>query len=477
MVVTSSADVVAFNGQCTLREAIQNHNTKSQVNPDCPVGRQKNVIDFSFGGTITLGSELPAVQNKLTIDGASAITIDGASAARIMETSGAATLTLLNVTLAHGSASGDGGGVLNTGGTLKVNNVTFSNNSATGSGGGVYSPGGSLLVIDSTFDQNSAVSGGGLSGINVTISGTSFTNNHASQYGGGLYTFAMTMTDSTVSSNTAGFGFGGLATGGPGVLKQSTIESNQAPLGAGAVIQQAGGTQFRLEGDTIHGNTAACPGGGLVTFFSDSSSSVLLKNSTIDGNSTTNGSCGPGGAGLLNQGPGMLTIANSTIANNSSASDRGGGIYNSGNLALFNVTISGNSVSGAAGTGGIYDDNAGGYGLTTFANTIVAENTDGNDADCGGTGGFTSNGNNLAGDATCNLIASGDQPSTDPDLGALGTNGGPTETMLPSSTSPALDAASDSTCRARPVSKRDQRGIKRPQGSHCDIGSVEREVV
>jgi hypothetical protein len=81
-----------------------------------------------------------------------------------------------------------------------------------------------------------------------------------------------------------------------------------------------------------------------------------------------------------------------------------------------------------------------------------------------------SNGHNLATDGTCNLVAAGDQANTDPVLGPLADNGGPTRThaLLPGS--PAIDAADPGQC---PVA--DQRGIARPQGPSCDVGAFERE--
>ena len=58
----------------------------------------------------------------------------------------------------------------------------------------------------------------------------------------------------------------------------------------------------------------------------------------------------------------------------------------------------------------------------------------------------------------------------DPRLGPLALNGGPTRTRALLPGSPAIDAASSSGCP-----QRDQRGIARPQGPACDIGSYERE--
>jgi hypothetical protein len=84
---------------------------------------------------------------------------------------------------------------------------------------------------------------------------------------------------------------------------------------------------------------------------------------------------------------------------------------------------------------------------------------------------------NLIGDGTGSGIADGvdgNQVGTgaapiDPKIGRLATNGGTTKTHALMLGSPAIDAASDGECPAS-----DQRGVTRPQGAHCDIGSYER---
>jgi len=83
-----------------------------------------------------------------------------------------------------------------------------------------------------------------------------------------------------------------------------------------------------------------------------------------------------------------------------------------------------------------------------------------------------SDGDNLIGDgnATGNFNQGGDQTGVaDPGLGPLADNGGPTETHAPMAGSPAIDAVTG-TC---PPPADDQRGVARPQGAACDIGSVE----
>jgi hypothetical protein len=58
-------------------------------------------------------------------------------------------------------------------------------------------------------------------------------------------------------------------------------------------------------------------------------------------------------------------------------------------------------------------------------------------------------------------------------LGPLGTNGGPTQTHALVPGSPAVDAVpiSEGQCSGT----RDQRGVSRPQGPSCDVGSFEME--
>jgi len=61
---------------------------------------------------------------------------------------------------------------------------------------------------------------------------------------------------------------------------------------------------------------------------------------------------------------------------------------------------------------------------------------------------------------------------TDPLLGALAANGGPTETRAIPEASPAFDAIPVADC----TETADQRFVPRPQGAGCDIGAYERIV-
>jgi hypothetical protein len=164
-------------------------------------------------------------------------------------------------------------------------------------------------------------------------------------------------------------------------------------------------------------------------------------------NAATGG--GSAGGGLYNAGnnSGLLAVTNSTFSGNTAPI--GGGIANSGKMSVTNSTLAGNM---ATSSGGIV--NGGSLSLT---NSIVSGNTGGD------INGNTTGSHNLIGGA--------------PLLGTLGTYGGPTKGFALLLGSPAIDAGDDAICAdttgIAPVAGKDQRGIARPQGAHCDIGAFE----
>jgi hypothetical protein len=69
-------------------------------------------------------------------------------------------------------------------------------------------------------------------------------------------------------------------------------------------------------------------------------------------------------------------------------------------------------------------------------------------------------------------------PSTEPKLASsLAKNGGPTKTIALLKGSPAINAIPEATNGCGTDVTTDQRGVKRPQGEGCDIGSFEKKVV
>ena len=181
----------------------------------------------------------------------------------------------------------------------------------------------------------------------------------------------------------------------------------------------------------------------------------------------------------------VLTLTNSTLANNSAegTGDRlGGAIAEApgGSLTLVYVSMSQNGALIGASIG------SGGAGLEPAAaavppaailssfGTVIASPLGGG-SNCAGVV-TTSNGDNYSTDASCGFTASTDhQSAPDPQLAALGQNGGPTPTLLPADTSPLVDAIPLSACQADGAAgvTTDQRGVTRPQALGCDIGAVE----
>jgi hypothetical protein len=86
----------------------------------------------------------------------------------------------------------------------------------------------------------------------------------------------------------------------------------------------------------------------------------------------------------------------------------------------------------------------------------------------------------MSSDGTCNFSNSGDRNNTDPMLGPLQNNGGPTQTMALPSGSPAIDAGNPSGCKdgSGHLLTTDQRGYPRhdPEDTAgCDMAAYERE--
>ena len=155
---------------------------------------------------------------------------------------------------------------------------------------------------------------------------------------------------------------------------------------------------------------------------------------------------------------------NSTVSENGVAYGEGGAIYNARELTLGNNTFSRNS---ATQGGGIY--NASSIGIS---NTILDEGAAGENIFNQG-GPITSAGYNLSSDDGGGYLnGPGDQINTDPLLGPLQDNGGPTFTHELLAGSPAMDAGDPSFT---PPPWYDQRGpdFYRLRNNHVDIGSFE----
>lgn len=227
----------------------------------------------------------------------------------------------------------------------------------------------------------------------------------------------------------------------------------------GAILNNPNGT-LTVTGSTFSGNVAF--NGGAIGNLNQ----LTITNSTFSGNSS-----GDTGGAIYNNSDiadqhNVLTITNSTFSANSA--NYGGGVWSEQPMTVRNSTFSGNEGTGAGSTGaGIWQE----IDQLNFTNTIIA-NSVGGGGDCFAVSGIApASTNNLVRDGSCAATLSGD-----PNLGALASNGGPTQTFALLPGSPAIGAGDNTICDDNPgPNNLDQRGIARPNGDNCDIGAYEHE--
>jgi predicted outer membrane repeat protein len=290
--------------------------------------------------------------------------------------------------------------------------------------------------------------GGTLTVRNCVISGNSIDG-----IGNGA---SLTVVNSNVSDNDGSGIFN--ITGELGVVTATILSTTVSGNSAGGVVAAphffGGRAYITITDCTISGNS-----GGIL----GARTKLTVANSTISGNSA-----GTSGGGI-SVSPGIIgvnldsSIVNSTISGNS-AGTSGGGISTSATLRVANCTITGNS---APSGGGIYN-----VGSSEISNTILNAGALGeNIFNNGGT--VTSDGYNLSSDDGGGyLTGPGDQINTDPLLGPLQDNGGPTFTHALFPGSPAINAGDPNFT---PPPSYDQRGpnFYRVRDLNIDIGSFE----
>jgi len=225
-----------------------------------------------------------------------------------------------------------------------------------------------------------------------------------------------------------------------------TIRNGQGGFGGG-VLNGAAAT-LTITNSTLSGNTRAFGG---ATY---NQGTLTIVSSTIGGNMANEG------GGIYNAA--TLTITNSTFSGNAAGS--GGAIITLGTMQVANSTLSGNSASFA---GGIFN-----LGTLQIGNTILNAGASGVNI-YSNSGTVTSLGYNLSSDnGNGFLTGPGDQVNTDPVLGPLQDNGGPTFThaLLPGS--PAINAG-DPNFTPPPFFDQRGPGFDRVVNNRIDIGPFE----
>lgn len=298
------------------------------------------------------------------------------------------------------------------------------------------------------------------------------THLRAAMAGGGVVNFGadgvITLANTlTLPTNTTFTATGHIVT----ISGGGSVPVIYVPLGAKLVLNQL----------TISdGHSSGSPGGGGVQNLGDST----IINCTFSNNVSVGGSPPSGTGGAICQRGTALRITGCTFVNNS-AQYGGGAVSGGDSVWITNSTFYANSATAAWFNGPInpvwivnctFASNTNGAVLgfgpapgvapnLTLANTIVAYSVGGNNVTADG---FTDAGHNISSDSGSGFTNVTSLTNTDPLLGTLAANGGPTLTMGLLPGSPAIDAANDALAPST-----DQRGVPRPVGAHSDIGAYE----
>lgn len=427
---STTVDIMdAFDGECSLREAIHNASNNTQFSPvvnECPAGSASmtDVIRLVAGATYELTiagagndeGDLDLFQNvpialdlRFETDGGISTIQQNVAGQRVLHNLGLS-VQMEDIIVRGGSVpDGVGGGILNDNGNITVNNVTMVSNSAI-SGAGIYNDGvlslqnsqvilntasligggilndtgASLSVVNTQIRANTATAGGGIYNtggeVSVTAGSSINLNTASSGNGGGIENTSngsLTITNASFEGNRA-LGGGVNGRGGairhdslqPFVISSSSFTSNEAALGG--ALQVPNDTPLQVSGSTFTDNSASIDGGALHAVF------LNVQNSSFEANQAG----ASGGAVLVQAVGGVLDsdfLLNEALA---------GGAIQAQNLELDNTEFRQNSAFGGGGAVGVSDsagiqrsrfiDNSGGVGGGLFVH------------DTGGTGNLTS---------------------------------------------------------------------------------------
>ncbi|MCL2115885.1 MAG: hypothetical protein FWH29_06670 [Methanobrevibacter sp.] len=234
-----------------------------------------------------------------------------------------------NVATTHGGAIYSSNNT--PGSNLTVTGGSFNNNRAndtTGNGGAIYTEAEEVIVsnVINGFNGNSANNGGAIvsnnnnAGSTLTVFGSTFSNNRATNMGGAVFSNSVNDT-----------------------YNNDLIENGNATYGGG--IYYNGSDSLNILNSTIRNNNASINGGGVYTNTTDD---VLIADSTIRDNIA-----GSNGGGVFYGKNGTITIINGTVRNNNATTLDGGGLWTNASNVTVEISIFDDNYAGRNG-GGIY---------------------------------------------------------------------------------------------------------------------------
>ena len=373
---------------CSLRAAIDaaNSDTANVDQVTIPAG-MKIWLDVAKG-------EL-RVTNSMSIVGGSGTAIDGQSGTRVFNLGSSTTnpaVDISDLTVQNGgTGSSDGGGIYADYAAVTLTNVLVKGGDAA-YGGGIYSAYyASLWLVNSVVDSNAATDYGGglyLDG-SASITDSTVSNNTAGRgaygYGGGMYISSgqVTLDNTTVSGNSSGYEGGGIYTDEVlrmtgGSLSNNLVEGGSSHSAYGAAIDNE--STASLTGVTIAGNTAhgTYVEGGVIY----NSGAFSLVNSTITGTTATVGNVGSIDGGVISNDGENFTMQGGSISGTTNgvagtpAYIYGGVLYSYEPSTLTGVSISNTTnhgdnsyVEGGVAYQSSYSLNASGTSVANTTNT------------------------------------------------------------------------------------------------------------
>jgi hypothetical protein len=370
-----------------------------------------DIITFQAGLTGTIAMSFSSTQMSITQSvtivgpGASLVTIDAGHNLRIFDIDNLS--AVINVSISGLTLTGGNGRDVNTG-----------TNGVWSDGGAISTDDENLELDDMVITGNSTVGdndGGGIavmSSTNVVIRNCTISGNSTAGSGGGIYLRnggSLLLENSTVSGNTSGD-----TNGGGGIYFWGRVASHG----------------FTISNSTISGNSAAGSGGGLnIEYLNTVNAPIVIQNSTITGNHSSESAIGDG------YGGGGISLGSVSLVTGATAV-----------ISLQNTIVSGNTSNVSNGN----DD------ITLYSGALNA-----NYCAIGDPDGFTlsgTSGHNLPFGAALHLQS-------------LGNNGGPTQTIAMGVGSAAIDAG-PTTIPGVPFDQRGA-GFVRVSGPKADIGAFE----
>jgi CSLREA domain-containing protein len=356
-------DLTAGNGECSLREAVNNANADADTTGgDCAAGSGWDTILLSSGTySLTIPStdednnldgDLDVITGSITFQGAGEglTIIDANQDDRVFQIGRINALTAIfkDLTLTNGRASNYGGCLWpEFGQTIlyqtRVEGCDIGSGSGTGRyGGGIYTDLGALALVSSTV-QNNRVSGATRS------------------QGGGIYvdTGPLAIYNSLVYSNTAQDSGGGIYVDSSGALLDTTqVISNTASSGGGFFYGYEAGLIVRDNSLIQYNTSTGSHGGGIHVY-----EGLLVDDSTISHNTS-----GSDGGGVNSDGG--FWIRNTLVEYNQAGND-GGGLYGDLGGIVENSTFRYNKIFNPQNYGGGLHLYGGGY----LTSTLIYSNT------------------------------------------------------------------------------------------------------